>query len=247
MDITPNPATEQAGDTGLARFTRKLLITVLVLALALAAWRLVDLGILFFGAALIAIGLRRAAESVGRRARIWHGGRARSGRAVVRGGADSVSYIFWCCRRRTIWRACQAGSTRLAHCSHLAGGAALWSLCLDAGARDRAGRTHQHGRSGGGAWDAGRCAYIRLCRPDLSGRHLSRGPAASLPPSMPAAGAAGPSRRGWPRAGPDREVLSALAAWADRRDAYHWHALGAWPLGAGHRSAVRARTWLAAC
>ncbi|HVE20946.1 MAG TPA: AI-2E family transporter [Acidocella sp.] len=71
MDTTPaNPATEQTGDTGLARFTKKLLITVLVLALALAAWRLVDLGILFFGAALIAIGLRRAAESVGRRARI---------------------------------------------------------------------------------------------------------------------------------------------------------------------------------
>ena len=71
MDIAPvNPATEQTGDTGLARFTKKLIITVLVLALALAAWQLADLGILLFGAVLIAIGLRRAAEFVGRRARI---------------------------------------------------------------------------------------------------------------------------------------------------------------------------------
>ena len=65
-----NPASDQTGDTGLARFIKKLLITLLVLALALAAWRLADLGILLFGAVLISIGLRRAAESLGRRTRI---------------------------------------------------------------------------------------------------------------------------------------------------------------------------------
>ena len=45
VDTAPaNPATEQTGDAGLARFIKKLLITLLVLALALAAWRLADLG-----------------------------------------------------------------------------------------------------------------------------------------------------------------------------------------------------------
>ncbi|WP_298264850.1 AI-2E family transporter [Acidocella sp.] len=63
-------ATARAGDAGLSRFARKLLLVVLVVALAAAAWRLADLGILLFGAVLIAIGLRRAAEALGRRLRI---------------------------------------------------------------------------------------------------------------------------------------------------------------------------------
>ncbi len=71
MDTAPaDPETRPEGDTGLARFTKKLLTAVLILALALAAWRLADLGILLFGAVLIAIGLRRAAEALGRRTRI---------------------------------------------------------------------------------------------------------------------------------------------------------------------------------
>jgi len=71
MDSAPaNPRMKPAGDIGLARFTKKLLIAVLILSLALAAWQLADLGILLFGAVLISIGLRSAAESLGRRTRI---------------------------------------------------------------------------------------------------------------------------------------------------------------------------------
>lgn len=64
------PAMPPASDAGLARFTKKLVILFLGVALALAAWRLANLGILLFGAVLISIGLRRAAEFLGRRLRI---------------------------------------------------------------------------------------------------------------------------------------------------------------------------------
>lgn len=64
-----NPATEQTGDAVLARFIQKLLIALLVLALALAAWRLADLGILLFGAVLAAMELLYVGGALGGAAR----------------------------------------------------------------------------------------------------------------------------------------------------------------------------------
>lgn len=54
----------------LARFTQQVLIVVLVVGLAFAAWRLADLALLLFGAVLIAVGIRRAALVIGRWSRI---------------------------------------------------------------------------------------------------------------------------------------------------------------------------------
>ncbi len=71
MDTAPaNPGMKPDVDPGLARFTKKLVIAIVILCLAFIAWRLADLGILLFGAVLISIGLRSAAEFLGRRTRI---------------------------------------------------------------------------------------------------------------------------------------------------------------------------------
>ncbi|WBO58476.1 MULTISPECIES: AI-2E family transporter [unclassified Acidocella] len=63
-----------AGDGGLASFAKRVLIVALFAALAVAAWRLADLGLLLFGAVLIAIGLRRAACGIGKWTRIGPAG-----------------------------------------------------------------------------------------------------------------------------------------------------------------------------
>lgn len=63
-----------AGDGGLAGFIKRVLIVALFAALAVAAWRLADLGLLLFGAVLIAIGLRRAACGIGKWTRIGPAG-----------------------------------------------------------------------------------------------------------------------------------------------------------------------------
>jgi len=59
-----------AGSSELARFTKQVLVVALVTALALAAWRLVNLAVLLFGAVLIAIGLRHAALVISKWTRI---------------------------------------------------------------------------------------------------------------------------------------------------------------------------------
>lgn len=54
-------------------YTRRLLVTILLVGLALFLWRIVDVVLLAFGAVLLAILLRRFADSIGRRLRLSHG------------------------------------------------------------------------------------------------------------------------------------------------------------------------------
>lgn len=72
--MTPAPENGAANDGGLVCFTKRVLVVVFFAALALAAWRLADLAILLFGAVLIALGLRRAALSIGKWTRIGTAG-----------------------------------------------------------------------------------------------------------------------------------------------------------------------------
>lgn len=58
----------EASDLG--KFSKRLMVVALFVALSLAAWRLADLAILLFGAILIAIGLRHGAVRIGKWARI---------------------------------------------------------------------------------------------------------------------------------------------------------------------------------
>jgi predicted PurR-regulated permease PerM len=62
------PDATEPGD--LARFTKRLAVISLFVALALAAWRLAELAILLFGAVLIAVGLRYGAVRIGKWLRI---------------------------------------------------------------------------------------------------------------------------------------------------------------------------------
>ena len=50
----------------LGDFTKRVLVVLVIGALALALWRIVDLVVLLFGAVLIAVGLRAAARSLAR-------------------------------------------------------------------------------------------------------------------------------------------------------------------------------------
>jgi hypothetical protein len=52
------------GGLSLGVFTARLLLVILILAIVAAAWRMTDILLLLFGAALLAIGLRAAAQSV---------------------------------------------------------------------------------------------------------------------------------------------------------------------------------------
>ncbi len=61
-------------DTGLGAFVKRCLVVLLIAALALAAWRLVNLGLLLFGSVLIAIGLRAGSLWFARSARIGTAG-----------------------------------------------------------------------------------------------------------------------------------------------------------------------------
>ena len=62
--MSPHPRRPQ--DPGLGGFTRRVLVITLVAALAFAAWRLADIGLLLFAAVLIAIGLDTAASRLAR-------------------------------------------------------------------------------------------------------------------------------------------------------------------------------------
>ena len=61
-------------DTGLGAFVKRCLVVLLIAALALAAWRLMNLGLLLFGSVLIAIGLRAGGLWFARSARIGNAG-----------------------------------------------------------------------------------------------------------------------------------------------------------------------------
>ena len=61
-------------DTGLGAFVKRCLVALLLVALALAAWRLMNLALLLFGAVLIAIGLRAGSQWFARSARIGTAG-----------------------------------------------------------------------------------------------------------------------------------------------------------------------------
>jgi len=56
----------------LREFAQRVLVVVIIGALALAAWRLVDLAVLLFAAVLIAIGLHSGARFMSRRTRVGH-------------------------------------------------------------------------------------------------------------------------------------------------------------------------------
>lgn len=65
-------------DPGYARmevgpYTRRLLVTILLVGLALFLWRIVDVVLLAFGAVLLAVLLRRFADWIGRRLRLSRG------------------------------------------------------------------------------------------------------------------------------------------------------------------------------
>jgi predicted PurR-regulated permease PerM len=60
--------------SGLGAFVKRCLIVLLLAALALAAWRLMNLTLLLFAAVLIAIGLRAGSQWVGRSARMGTAG-----------------------------------------------------------------------------------------------------------------------------------------------------------------------------
>ncbi len=60
--------------SGLGAFVKRCLVVLLLAALALAAWRLMDLALLLFAAVLIAIGLRAGSQWVARSARIGTAG-----------------------------------------------------------------------------------------------------------------------------------------------------------------------------
>ncbi|WP_234729588.1 AI-2E family transporter [Acidocella facilis] len=72
--MKPAPENGSENDGGLECFTKRVLVVLFFAALALAAWRLADLAILLFGAVLIAVGLRRAALTIGKWTRIGAAG-----------------------------------------------------------------------------------------------------------------------------------------------------------------------------
>src|SRR5690349_4187602 len=70
MDLRP----ARHADPSLGDFARRVLVVLLLGALALAAWQLTDLGVLLFAAVLMAIGLQSSAKRLSRAARIGETG-----------------------------------------------------------------------------------------------------------------------------------------------------------------------------
>ena len=94
MQETIGPISSSASQTPLGIFVRRLVLTIVIIAIAVAFWRLIDVLVLLFGASLSAIGLHAAARGVMRLTGVCHSIALAAVILIVLIGVAAVSWVF---------------------------------------------------------------------------------------------------------------------------------------------------------
>ena len=143
--LDPTPGQPGRGAMTLAGFTGRLLVVVIIAALAVALWQLTDILVLLFGAILLAIGLCAAARLVSRSH--WHPPEFRP-RRRVRAGALHLRRRSVCVRLHRgspIGRRNPGGARWIQAFHGLDEQPRLWTAIARPGARGERGGRHRLG------------------------------------------------------------------------------------------------------